>query len=37
MSDFEKFKEQLRSKGQLYSLLTDKKNGNKEYEHVLKV
>ena len=37
MSDFEKFKEKLPSKEKLYSLLTDKKNSDKEYEHVLQV
>ena len=38
MSSFEKFKEQLPSKKKFYSLLTSqKKNSDKEYEHVLKV
>ena len=37
MSDFEKFKEELRSKENFYSFLTGKKIGEKEYEHVLKV
>ena len=32
MSGFEKFKEELPSKGKVYSLLTDKKVGDKEYE-----
>ena len=37
MSDFEKFKEELRSKENLYSSSTSKKISEKEYEHVLKV
>ena len=38
MSSFEKFKEQLPSKKKFYSSLTSqKKNSDKEYEHVLKV
>ena len=37
MSDFEKFKEELRSKENFYSSLTGKKISEKEYEHVLKV
>ena len=37
MSNFEKFKGQLLSKGKLYSSLTGTKNSDKEYEHVLKV
>ena len=37
MSNLEKFKEQLPSKEKFYSLLTRKKNSDKEYEHVLKV
>ena len=35
MSDFEKFKGELPSKEKFYSLLTDKKNSGKEYEHAL--
>ena len=37
MSDFEKFKEELPSKENFSSLLTDRKISYKEYEHVLKV
>ena len=37
MSDFEKFKEKLPSKEKFYNSLTNKKNIEKEYEHVLKV
>ena len=37
MSDFEKFKEELRSKENLYSSSTSRKISEKEYEHVLKV
>ena len=37
MSDFEKFKEELRSKEKFYSALTDRKISDKEYEHVLHV
>ena len=37
MSDFEKFKEELPNKKEFYSLLTDKKIGDQEYEHVLNV
>ena len=37
MSNFEKFKEQLPSKENFYSLLTGKEISDKEYEHVLKV
>ena len=36
MSDFEKFKEQLPSKENLYSSLTGQKSSKKEYEHDLK-
>ena len=36
MSYFEKFKEQLPSKENLYSSLTGKKSSNEEYEHALK-
>ena len=40
MNNFEKFEEQLLSKEKFYSLLTGKKNSDKEYdkeyEHVLK-
>ena len=35
MSDFENFKEELPSKEKLYSLLTDRKITDKEYEHML--
>ena len=35
MSDFEKFKEELPSKEKFYNSLTDRKIGDKEYEHVL--
>ena len=37
MSGFEKVKEKLPRKENLYSLLTSKKNNDKEYQHVLKV
>ena len=37
MSNLEKLKEQLPCKEKFYSLLTGKKNSDKEYEHVLKV
>ena len=37
MSNFEKFKEQLPSKGKFYSSFTGKKISDKEYDHVLKV
>ena len=37
MSDFEKFKEELRRKEKFYSSLTGKKIKDKEYEHVLDV
>ena len=37
MSHYEKFKEQLPNKEKIYSLLTDKKNSDKEYEHILQV
>ena len=37
MSNFEKFKEELRRKEKFYSLLTGKKISDKEYERVLKV
>ena len=37
MNDFEKFKEELPSKKKLYSSLTNKKNNEKEYEHVLNI
>ena len=37
MSNFEKFKEELPSKEEFYSLLTVKKIFGKEYEHVFKV
>ena len=36
MSDFEKFKEQLPTKQNFYSLLTGKKNSDKEYNQFLK-
>ena len=35
MRDFEKFKEELPSKGKFYSSLTNRKIDDKEYEHVL--
>ena len=35
MSDFEKFKEKLPSKEKFYSLLTNTKISDNEYEHVL--
>ena len=37
MSDFEKFEEELPSKGKFSSLLTVKKINKKEYKHVLQV
>ena len=37
MSDFEKFNEELPSKEKFYSLLTDKKISDKEYEQVVNV
>ena len=37
MSDFQKFKEELLSKEKFYSLLTNRKIIDKEYEHVLNV
>ena len=37
MSSFEKFKEEFPSKEKFYSLLTGKKNSNKEHYYVLKV
>ena len=37
MSDFEKFKEELPCKENFHNPLTDKKIGDKEYEHVLNV
>ena len=37
MSDFEKFKEELRSKENLFSSLTNRNITGKEYEHVLNV
>ena len=37
MSDFKKFKEELPSKEKFYSLLTGKKNCDKEYDHILHV
>ena len=37
MSDFEKFKEKLRSKDKFYSSLSNKIITAKEYEHVLKI
>ena len=37
MCDFEKFKEKLPSKEKFYSSLTDKKVGDKEYEHAFNV
>ena len=35
MSDFEEFKEKLLSKKKSYSLLTDRKVSDKEYQHTL--
>ena len=37
MSGFEKFKKHLPNKEKIYSLLTDKKISDKDYEHVLNV
>ena len=37
MSHYEKIKEQLPNKEKFYSLLTDKKNSDKEYEHIFQV
>ena len=37
MSDFKKLKEELLSKEQFYSSLTDRKITGKEYEHILSV
>ena len=37
MSDFKKFKKQLPNKEKFYSTSTDKKNGDIEYEQVIKV
>ena len=37
MSDFEKFKEELRSKEKFYSLSTGKKISDKVHEHFLKI
>ena len=37
ITHFKKFKEQLPSKGKFYSLLTGKKNSNKEYDHIIQV
>ena len=37
MSDFEKFGEELPCKEKFYSWLTDRKNSDKEHEHVLNV
>ena len=37
MSDFEKFKEELRSKEKFFSSLTNRKISDKKYEHVLNV
>ena len=37
MSHFEGFKEELPSKEKFYSLLNDRKNSDKVYEHVLNV
>ena len=37
MNDFRKFKEELFSKEKFYSSLTDRKNSDKVYEHVLNV
>ena len=37
MTDFEKFNEELPNKEKFYSLLTDRKVSDKEYEHVINV
>ena len=37
MSHHERFKKQLPNKEKIYSLLTDRKNSDKEYEHILQV
>ena len=37
MSGYEKFIEELPSKKKFYSSLTDRKNIDKEYDHVLKI
>ena len=37
MSDFEKIKEKLSSKENIYNSLTSRRNTNEEYEHVLKI
>ena len=37
MSDFERFTEELPSKEKFYSLLTDRKVSDKEYDYVLNV
>ena len=37
MPDFEKFKEELPGKEKSHSLLNDRKNTDKEYEHVINV
>ena len=37
VSNFEKFKDQLSSKENIYSLLTDRKITDREYEHILYV
>ena len=37
MSNYEKFKDQLSSKEKIYSLLTDTKITDREYEHILYV
>ena len=37
MTDFEKFKEQLLSKGKFYSLFTSKKISDKEYDHIVQI
>ena len=37
MSDFEKIKEKLPSKENIYNSLTSRRNTNQEYEHVLKI
>ena len=37
MSHYEKIKEQLPNKEKFYSLLTGKKNSDKEYEHIFRV
>ena len=37
MTDFEKYKEELSHKEKFYSLLTNRKTTDKEYEHVINI